>query len=64
MIDFAREIGAPSLKFNLIAGDGRSGEMAQHGELLTVGELLHLYHSSACKFPTTFGTRILIPPVS
>ena len=64
MAAFAQELGANSLKINPITGVGRSEEMDEHGELLSVPEILEVYHELKDQLPPEDNFRVIfdVPP--
>jgi SynChlorMet cassette radical SAM/SPASM protein ScmF len=65
MIDFARSLGAGSLKINPITGMARADEMKSNGELLSIQEILQLDKELKCNhnFGESFKIIYDIPPV-
>jgi SynChlorMet cassette radical SAM/SPASM protein ScmF len=64
MVEFARQVGASSLKINVINSIARSDQMNKAGELLTVPEVLSVYRDFKQELVDLENFRVIfdIPP--
>jgi SynChlorMet cassette radical SAM/SPASM protein ScmF len=64
MVRLAEDLGAGSLKINVVNSMGRSAEMERQGELLSVAEVLDAYRGLMTKLPEGALIRVFfdVPP--